>query len=192
VPRPDDEIRAEIESGAVPPLSRLDELEAFGRFVAGESHALVSFAAIPGYLTQQAFNAARAGPVADRAGARIDCGAVPCALLRLEAWRSPFLPRPAALRILEGNFYRLAATRVRRHVRARWRYARRSARVARPPAAERDSLPRPARGGLRRPAAPRALPGVRRFPTLRALRRRRPRRPGGRPMTCGPPAIEIG
>jgi len=110
VPTADEVIESSLRWGQLSTSSPSEQLEALARFIAGESHALEQFGGIAGYLSQQAYNSARTGPVADSAAARIRSGAIRHALLRAEGWRPPYCPRPAALRILEGNFYEIAIT----------------------------------------------------------------------------------
>jgi len=83
--------------------TRLDRIRAFSQFVNSESHALVKFAAHPGFVVQQAYNSASSGPVATAAAASVNAGVNNILLLRLPTHRPDYNPHPALLRTLEGH-----------------------------------------------------------------------------------------
>ena len=89
-PWSDERIREDTE-GIINNPTRLDRIRAFSQFVNSESHALVKFGAMPGFVLQQAYNSAGSGPVAEASNDIIIRGGVAeMMLLRHQAYRSDY------------------------------------------------------------------------------------------------------
>ncbi len=83
--------------------TRLDRLRAYSQFVVSESHVLGKCASLPGFVMQQAYNAADSGPIASEAekiieSERMDRDAM---LLQMPANRLRFNPFPALVKTVE-------------------------------------------------------------------------------------------
>ncbi|MBE9571261.1 MAG: DUF4062 domain-containing protein [Proteobacteria bacterium] len=83
--------------------TRLDHLWTFFHFVMSESNALVRFAGMPGLCIQQAYNAARSGPVSIAAEDIIENEVETVFLLRRPQQRPEFNPHPCYIRTLHQH-----------------------------------------------------------------------------------------
>jgi WD40 repeat protein len=97
-----DKIREDTERIVNNP-NRRDRMKAFSQFVKSESHALVKFAALPGFCMQQAYNSANSGPVVSAAERIISTGRDNSFLLRHPSQRPDYNPHPALLKSLETD-----------------------------------------------------------------------------------------
>lgn len=82
---------------------RSDLFRTFSNFVKSESHAMVKFAGLPGLCAQQAYNAARSGPVAQAAEDIIGNETETPFLLRRPQQRPEFNPNPCSIRTLQQH-----------------------------------------------------------------------------------------
>ncbi len=104
----DEEIAVECKRITENP-TRLDRLKAFARFVEQELYPLIEFGVRSGFVAQQGFNSAPAGPVHEAAERALVCVTVP---LLTRAWSASdsYNPKPALLRTLEGGAGRVSVT----------------------------------------------------------------------------------
>ena len=103
-PWTDEQIQADIERIKTN-LTRFDRMKAFAQFVNAESHALVKFAVHPGFVIQQAYNSANAGPVAEAGKFLIDHTKDQLLLLHHPSYRPDYNPYPLFLKMLETDNY---------------------------------------------------------------------------------------
>jgi WD40 repeat protein len=97
----DEEIKAECDRIIISPTRR-DRLEAFATFVTSQCYPLINHGSWSGFIFQHAFNSAPVGPVNNAAALLIPAVNDPHLLRRWPA-DSPYNPKPALLRILEGH-----------------------------------------------------------------------------------------
>ena len=83
--------------------TRLDRLSQFSRFVHADRHVFTKHASTPGFVLQQAHNAANSGPVTSAAAAIIQAGAPETLVLRAPSQRPAYTPHPALITSLETD-----------------------------------------------------------------------------------------
>ena len=98
----DEKIRQESDRMTCNP-TRLDRLRLFKRFVNAQSHHVVKYPQLPGFIIQQAYNSADSGPVAGAAEGSITQERDAVLMLRKVVTRPVFNPFPGLLFTLSGH-----------------------------------------------------------------------------------------